>query len=330
MNLKGKRILVTGGTGLIGKELVELLLKEDPASIRIASLDDPIRSTEGCEFLQLDLRSRDNCEIVVKDMDIVFHLMGNKGSPKMAKERPADMFVSHLLCNTNMMDAAYKENIQWYLFTSSVGVYAPAEVMSEDSVWKTFPSQHDWFPGWAKRMGELQAQTYAIQNDWNRVSIVRPANVYGRYDNYDPANAMVIPSLVRRIVDGENPLWVWGDGSPIRDFIHATDCAAGMIHMVENEVAEPINLGSGAGVTIRDIVTILGNISDEKPEIIWDSTKPNGDAKRILDTTLMNKYGFYTSISLEEGLKDVYRFYKDKNNQEIVKKRYSVFNEDSK
>jgi GDP-L-fucose synthase len=327
MNLKDKRILVTGGTGLIGKELVELLLKEDPAYVRIASLDDPVRSTEGCEFLQVDLRDRANCVKAIDSMNIVFHLMGNKGSPKMAKERPADMFVSHLLCNTNMMDVANTLDIEWYLYTSSVGVYAPAEVMSEDDVWKTFPSPHDWFPGWAKRMGELQAQAYSIQGGWNRTSIVRPANVYGRYDNYDPANAMVVPSLIRRIVDGENPLVCWGDGTPIRDFIHAKDCAAGMIHMVKNEVTEPVNLASGAGVSIKDLVTTLVSISDEKPEIIWDTLKPNGDIKRLLDTTRMNKYGFYPCISFKEGLEEVYRFYKDKRNRETVNKRYSIFTE---
>jgi GDP-L-fucose synthase len=327
MKLESKRILVTGGTGLIGKELVELLLTKNPEHIRIVSLDDPIRSTEGCEFLQLDLRDPYNCAEAINDMDIVFHLMGNKGSPKMAKERPADMFVSHLLCNTNMMDAAYQKGIEWYLYTSSVGVYAPAEVMTEEDVWKTFPSLHDWFPGWAKRMGELQAEAYAIQNSWNRTSIVRPANVYGRYDNYDPANAMVIPSLIRRIVDGENPLVCWGDGTPIRDFIHAKDCAAGMIHMVVNEVTTPVNLASGSGISIKELVETLVEISAERPEIIWDSTKPNGDVKRILDTTHMNEVGFHTNVTLKEGLTETYNFYKDIKNRELVSKRYSVFNE---
>jgi GDP-L-fucose synthase len=327
MTFENKNILVTGGTGLIGKELVELLLQDHPASIRIVSLDPPIRSTEGCEFLQLDLRNRDNCERAIDRMDIVFHLMGNKGSPKMAKEHPADMFVSHLLCNTNMMDAAVKADVQWYMFTSSVGVYAPAPVMTEDSVWKTFPSPHDWFPGWAKRMGELQAETYAIQNNWKRISIVRPANVYGRYDNYDPTNAMVIPTLIRRIVSGEDPLVVWGDGTPIRDFIHAKDCAAGMLHMVQSEITEPVNLGSGIGISIKELVTTLVDISDEKPSVIWDSSKPNGDHMRLLSTQLMNKHQFYPMISLKEGLQETYNFYKNAQNRAIVDQRYSIFTE---
>ena len=327
MNFNGKKILVTGGTGLIGKELVELLLVENISHIRIVSLDDAVRSTPGCEFIKLDLREPSNCRKAVNGMDIVFHLMGNKGSPKMSKERPSDMFVSHLLCNTNMMDAAFHENVEWYLFTSSVGVYAPASIMTEDDVWKTMPSPHDRFPGWAKRMGELQAETYKIQYGWDRISIVRPANVYGRYDNYDPANAMVIPSLIRRIINGENPLVVWGDGTPIRDFIHARDCALGMIHIVKERITLPVNLASGTGISIKELVNMLIEISDEKPSIVWDTTKPNGDEKRLLDTKRMNESGFYPQVSFKDGLKEVYDFYKNDDNRAIVNKRYSVFDE---
>ena len=112
MNIENKKILVTGGTGLIGRELVELLINtKNPKSVRIASLDDKVRAHSDCEFLQVDLRNEDNCKNAVSGMDIIFHLMGNKGSPKMASERPADMFVSHLLCNTNMMEASFKEDV---------------------------------------------------------------------------------------------------------------------------------------------------------------------------------------------------------------------------
>jgi GDP-L-fucose synthase len=176
-------------------------------------------------------------------------------------------------------------------------------------------------------MGELQADTYHIQYGWDKVSIVRPANVYGRYDNFDPANAMVIPSLIRRIVDGENPLVVWGDGTPVRDFIHARDCAAGMIYMVEHEFTPPVNLGSGVGVSIKELVDELVDISDEKPPIVWDSTKPKGDAIRKLDMTRAYSLGFRSQMSLRDGLKEVYNFYKDEANRTLVSKRYNIFAE---
>lgn len=327
MNLSGKRILVTGGTGLIGRELVELLLLKNPASIAIASLDGIDRVVDDVMFHQVDLRDPYKCKEIVKGIDVVFHLMGIKGSPKVSKERPADFFVPLILCNTNMMDAAFRENVEWYLYTSSVGVYAPADVMTEDDVWKTFPSPNDVYPGYAKRMGELQADVYRIQYGWNRTSIVRPANVYGRYDNYDPANAMVVPTLVRRIVDGENPLTVWGTGTPIRDFIYARDCAEGMIHMVEKEVTQPVNLGSGKGVTIKELVETLVDISEEKPSVVWDSTKPDGDAKRLFDMTRANSYGFFPTTSFRQGLTEVYNFYKNAENRRIAADRYNVFTE---
>ena len=115
-------------------------------------------------------------------------------------------------------------NVKWYLYTSSVGVYHPAETFKEDDVWKTFPSDNDRFAGWAKRIGELQAQVYSIQYGWDRVSIVRPANVYGPYDNFDPENAMVVPSLIRKAHENDI-LEVWGDGSPMREFLHVDDLA---------------------------------------------------------------------------------------------------------
>jgi GDP-L-fucose synthase len=327
MNFKNKKVLVTGGTGLIGRELVESILKKEPAEIQIVSLDEKTRAHPDCKFNKMDLRIKENCAKAVKGMDIVMHLMGNKGSPKMAAEKPADMFVSHLQCNTNMMNEAFLANVGWYLMTSSVAVYHPAPVMHEDDVWKTMPSKHDWFAGWAKRMGELQAEAYNIQYGWNNVSIVRPSNVYGRYDNFDPINSMVIPSLIRRIIYGESPLNAWGDGSPIRDFIHAKDCADAMITIVEKEIISPINIGSGSPVSIKELVNTLISITDEKPVIFWDTTKHSGDASRLLDITRLNEIGFCSKISLAEGLKEVYDFYKNTDNRNIVNNGYNIFTE---
>jgi GDP-L-fucose synthase len=234
----GKTVLVTGGTGLIGRPLVEMLIAAG-AKVRIASLDNPSRAPEGAEFHKVDLREFAECLRVAEGCQIVFQLAGVKGSPAMTARRPASFFVPTVMFNTNMMEAARRQGVERYLFTSSIGVYAPAEVFHEDDVWKSFPSPNDRFAGWAKRMGELQAEAYRIEYGWDKVSIVRPANVYGPYDNFDPANAMVIPSLIHRAVSGENPLVVWGDGSAIRDFIYARDVARGMLLVVEKGYPEP-------------------------------------------------------------------------------------------
>ena len=197
VDFKNQSVLVTGGTGMIGRQLVDLLV-ERGAKVYVVSLDPPRGLPEGVMYKLADLTDFSACQEVCEGMDYVFNLVGVKGSPKMCKEQPADFMVPMLQFNTNMMEAARRAGVKWYLYTSSVGVYHPAEVFKEDDVWSTFPSDNDRFAGWAKRIGELQAEAYSIQYGWDCVSIVRPANVYGPYDNFDPENAMVIPSLIRK------------------------------------------------------------------------------------------------------------------------------------
>ncbi len=319
---KNKKILVTGGTGMIGRELVQQLLQQG-AIVRTASMDDPSRSLPGTEFMRADLTHPDSCTKVCEGQEIVFHLAGIKGSPKMMKEQPASYFVPSLLFTTNMMESARKAGVKNFLFTSSVGVYAPAEVFHEDDVWKSLPSPNDLFGGWHKRTGELQAQAYITQYGWNNISIVRPANVYGEYDNFDPENAMVIPSLINRAMKGEDPLVVWGDGSAIRDFIHARDVAYGMLIAVEKGYNLPINLGSGTGCTIKELVEIIVSNLEKKPKVVWDTTKPGGDKKRLMDIDRAKSLGWKPEISLEKGIREVMTWYKE--NMNIIDKRYNVF-----
>lgn len=321
---KGKKILVTGGTGLIGRPLVEILI-DSGATVRIASLDDPSRAHPGAEFIRADLTRFENCIKACEGMDYVFHLAGIKGSPAMTAQKPASFFVPTILFNTNMMEAARQNNIEKYLFTSSVGVYGPAEIFYEDEVWKTFPSQNDRFAGWAKRMGELQADAYRIEYAWKGVEIVRPANVYGPYDNFDPKNAMVIPSLIRRAMSGEDPLVVWGDGSAIRDFIFARDVARGMLMVMEKAPGSAVNLGSGTGVDIKTIVEIIVANLKKKPKVVWDTTKPSGDKKRLMDMSRARSIGFKPETSIELGIKETMAWFE--KNKESVDKRFNVFTE---
>ncbi len=321
---KGKIVLVTGGTGLIGRPLVDLLIASG-AKVRVASLDDASRAHPECEFQKCNLMYLENCLKVCEGVDYVFHLAGIKGSPAMTAKKPASFFVPTISFNTNMMEAARQKGVRRYLFTSTVGVYSPSEVFHEDDVWKTFPSPNDRFAGWAKRMGELQAEAYQIEYGWDAISIVRPANVYGPGDNFDTNNAMVIPSLIKRAMDGENPLTVWGDGTPIRDFIHAKDVASGMLMMLEKGVNVPVNLGSGTGVTIKQIVDIIVSNLDAKPKVVWDTTKPAGDKKRLMDIARAKSFGWEPKISIEEGIKEVMEWYKQ--NKNTISNRYNVFNE---
>lgn len=318
---KNQKVLVTGGGGMIGRSLVKLLLERE-AKVYIADLTKPTDLPEEVTYIKIDLRYFDDCIDACEGMDYVFHLAGVKGSPKMCAEQPVDFMVPMLQFNANMMEAAHRANVKWYLFTSSVGVYAPADVFYEDTVWSTMPSPNDRFAGWAKRMGELQAEAYGIQYGKKNISIVRPANVYGAYDNFNPANAMVVPSLIRKAQENE-VLEVWGDGSPIRDFIHADDVALGMIYAVEKQITEPINLGSGQGYSIKEVVDMIVKHSGKQLEVKWLTDKPAGDKIRLFDMTRAKSYGFDISVSLDEGIKRTTEWFL--NNKEILDKRYNAF-----
>jgi GDP-L-fucose synthase len=297
MSFKDKNILVTGANGMIGRALVKLLEKESPKNITTADLPE------------YDLRSRTDCSFLCHGQDYVFHLAGIKGSPQRCMESPASFSVPMIQFNANMIEAAYEENVEWFLYTSSVGVYHPAEVFIEDDVWSTFPSENDWYAGWAKRIGEMNVEAYMKEYKWDKCSIVRPANVYGPNDNFGKWS-MVVPSLIKKAMENE-VLSVWGDGSPIRDLIYADDVARGMIHMVKNKVTEPVNLGSGTGVTIKQIADIVANYFNI--DIEWDITKPMGDMKRLMSTERAESYGFSPKVSLENGIIKTIQWYKEYN-----------------
>lgn len=321
---EGKNVLVTGGTGLIGRPLVEMLL-ERGAKVRVASLDAPSRANPKTEYCMVDLMDFSNCLKVCQGVDYVFHLAGVKGSPAVVLKRAATILVSFLRFNTNMMEAARQCGVERYLFTSTIGVYAPAEIFYEDDVWKTFPSENDRFGGWAKRMGELQAEAYKVEYNWDKISIVRPANVYGPYDTFGKANSMVAPSLIKRAVDGEDPFVVWGDGSAERDFVHANDVARGMIMALEKSPGPefPINLGSGKGCSIKELVEIVLDNVSRKPKAIYDTSKPAGDKKRIMDIsrakTILN---WQPQISLEQGIKETMNWYRQ--NKDSLNDVYNI------
>ena len=204
-----------------------------------------------------------------------------------------------------MAEAARLQGVDWYVYTSTVGVYQPAKVFKEDDVWKTYPSENDKYAGWVKRLGELQLDCFETHYGFKNYSIVRPANIYGEYDEFGEEST-VIASLVKKGYHNDL-LSVWGDGTPIRDFIHAEDVARGILMSYENQITEPINLGSGDGVRIKDVAEIIANHYNQS--IDYDTSKPNGDNKRLMDMTRANSYGFYPEVDLETGIKRVIKYY---------------------
>ena len=331
---KGKRILVAGGTGMVGIQLVNRLIERCDAEVRIASMDDKSRAHPTAEFIKTDLRVYENCREVCHNMDLVFNLLGVKGSPAVVQKYPERFFYNMVMLNINLMEAACQEKVEGFLYTSSNGVYKPAEIMLEDDMkmWETPPSPNDEFAGGAKRIGEFQAR--ACQLEYGiPITVVRPSNIFGPWDNFDSENAMVVPSLIKKAIEAaekDKPMEVWGDGSPERDFIYAGDVARCMLAVMEIAPGQIVNISSGKGTSIKKlaetIASLVGQMLKKNISIQFDASKPSGDKKRVLDNTRLRSLGYQPNFSLEGALGETIYWYlgnrsQTKNRFEAIEKK---------
>src|SRR3989344_341870 len=260
-NFKGKKALVTGGTGLIGRQVVEILINSG-AKVQIVSLDK-ININKRAKHVLGDLTNFYFCKKITKNVDFVFHLAGIKGSIEVTKKKPASFFVPLLMMNTNVLEACRINKVKKIVYTSSIGAYSPATIFKESNEddFEFISPPMDAYPGWAKRMAELQIKAYRTQYGLENFAIVRPCNVYGPGDNFDPENAMVIPSLISKIARGDDPVIIWGDGSAVRDFAYSRDAAEGVIlALYYGTGGKFVNLGRGNGHSIKKLVQTLNGI----------------------------------------------------------------------
>jgi GDP-L-fucose synthase len=316
------KCVVTGGTGLIGRPLVDILVKAG-AEVDVVSLDD-IEPNSGAIYHRLDLRNFDRCQMTTKNVDFCFHLAGVKGSIEVTKSKPASFLVPLLQFNTNILEACRLNNVKGVVYTSSIGAYASAEEFVE-GVGDDGPPM-DMYPGWAKRMAEMQIQAYKGQYGLKNYTVVRPCNVYGPGDNFDPDNAMVIPSLMCKIARGDNPVEVWGDGSAIRDFAYSRDVAEGiLLAMFYHPDVPYLNLGSGVGHSIAELLGSLGAAT--VPFVPhFDTTKGNGYPRRVMNIDLARKLiGYDPTTSLYDGLKETWDWFMQ--NRDEYSKRNNYFKE---
>ena len=314
-----KNVVVTGGTGLIGREIANILV-EAGANVRVISLDE-IKVHDKIDHVYGDLTDFNFCKEQTKDMDCVFHVAGIKGSVKVTVEKPASFFVPLLMFNTNVLEASRLNKVPKLVYTSSIGAYSSNEVFVESEEDDQGPPM-DMFPGWAKRMAEMQVKAYQIQYGLTDYSIVRPCNVYGPGDNFDPENAMVIPSLMSRIRSGEDPMVIWGDGSAVRDFAFCRDVAEGTIQALHYGTGgRYLNLGSGTAVTIRELVETLSSFLDF--DYRFDVEKSSGFPRRLMDISLAREMIHYNpSTSLEQGLKETWAWFLENKDEHLFKKNY--------
>ena len=279
-----KKVLVAGGTGMIGRPLVKLLLKEG-ADVLVVSLGHFSEVQQPAKFVQLDLSVKENCDAVVKWQDYVFNLLCVKGSRDKIAREPASFITPSLLFNTHLIEAARINNCGYHYVSSIGALYASTDPIA----------------GGVKQMGEIQALAYKKQYGMN-LSMSRISNTYGPYDNFD--DGLVIPSLIKKAIRGDNPLIVHGDGSHKRDFIFSEDAAAGILEAVKHD-SFGFNVGSNSQVSIKEVVEIILSNIDEKPTIEYDMTHESGEPVRSLISS------YHCSVSLEDGIKRTIKWYRE-------------------
>ena len=310
MNLKNKKILITGGAGFLGSFVVQKLINRGV----------PQKNIFIPRSKDLDLRKWENCVKAVKNQDIVIHLAGNVGGIGFNREKPGEIFYDNLIMGVQLMEAARKAEIDKFVAIGTICAYpkfTPVPFKEKD-LWSGYPEETNAPYGLAKKMLLVQAQAYHQQYGFNGIYLL-PVNLYGPGDNFDPSSSHVIPALIKKIVDaqksGEKHIDVWGTGKASREFLYVEDCAEGIVLATEKyNKPDPINLGANREIKIKDLVRLICKFMDFKGEIRWDKTKPDGQLRRMVDATLAKKeFGFKAKTDFEKGLRKTIGWYLKNN-----------------
>ncbi|MFM6105253.1 MAG: GDP-L-fucose synthase family protein [Sphaerospermopsis kisseleviana] len=307
LELNNKRILVTGGSGFLGRQVINQLCQAGADREKIT-----VPRSRDC-----DLRVWENCQRAVNQQDIVIHLAAHVGGIGLNREKPAELFYDNLIMGTQLIHAAYQAGLEKFVCVGTICAYpkfTPVPFKEED-LWNGYPEETNAPYGVAKKALLVQLQSYRQQYGFNGIYLL-PVNLYGPEDNFDPKSSHVIPALIRKVHEaqtkGEKQLPVWGDGSPTREFLYSTDAARGIVMGTQfyNE-SDPINLGTGYEISIRDLINLICELMEYEGEIVWETDKPNGQPRRCLDTEKAKEaFGFTAQFSFEEGLKNTIEWWR--------------------
>jgi len=303
-DLSSKRVTVTGGAGFLGSFVVDELKKEGVKSIFVP------RSEE------FDLTTLDACKKVAKESDVIIHLAGVVGGIGANMKNPGSFFYDNLMMGVQLMDQARLNNVEKFVAIGTICAYPKFTQVPfrESELWNGYPEETNAPYGLAKKMLLVQLQAYKQQYNFNGVYLL-PVNLYGPRDNFDPSSSHVIPALIRKISEAKknnsSSIVIWGDGSASREFLFVKDAAKGIILATKNyNKTDPVNLGSGMEITIKELVNLLCELMDYKGELVWDTTKPNGQPRRCLDVSLAEKeFGFKAKTNFKEGLKETIEWF---------------------
>lgn len=314
---EGKKVLVTGGTGMLGLNVIEQLLPTG-AQIR-ATLHQrkPVINSKNIEYVWCDLTKREDCYSVVKGVDYVFLCAAVTSGAAVIVNNPVVHITSNLIINSQMLEAACFSGVKRLLFISSSTTYPPSDhPMKEEEMMDGDPHESVYGVGWMKRYTEKLCTFYRRRYKMG-IAIVRPTNAFGKYDDFNYETAHVLPALVRRAFERQDPYVVWGTGNDVRDFIYAEDLACGLILALEKYcVGEGINIASGSTITIKEAVKLILKYTDyQNANVVFDSSQPSTFPKRLVDITKAREIlGFKPKYTFEEGLKKMIEWYKPQRN----------------
>lgn len=305
-----KKILVTGGAGFFGSQVVRQLLENGACRENILVP----RSKE------TDLRRWENCVRVVKNRDIVIHLAAKVGGIGYNQAYPADLFYDNAIMGINLIEAARQENVRKCVIAGTICAYPKFTPVPfrEKNLWEGYPEETNAPYGLAKKMLLVQSQAYRQQYGFNSIYLL-PVNLYGPGDNFNPESSHVIPALIKKFTEAEQNgdpfVEVWGTGAASREFLYVDDAARGLILAAEHfNKPDPVNLGSGMEITIRDLVVLINELTGYCGEIRWDTTKPDGQPRRCLDVSRAKcEFGFEATMPFREGLERTIAWYRRYN-----------------
>ena len=308
-----RRVLVTGGSGFLGSFVVEKLQERGCKDVFVPRSKD------------YDLVDMEAVKRVYKDAkpDIVIHLAARVGGIGANRENPGRFFYDNLMMGVQLMEVGRQVGIEKFIAIGTVCAYPKFTPVpfKEENLWNGYPEETNAPYGLAKKMLLVQAQAYREQYGFNAVYLL-PVNLYGPRDNFDPDSSHVIPALIRKCVDAaaysvlptsHSPpaVVVWGTGTPTREFLYVEDAAEGILLATERyNKPDPVNLGTGSEISIKDLVELIAKLTGFKGEIIWDTSKPDGQPRRMLDVSKAeNEFGFKAKTTFEEGLKKTIDWY---------------------
>ena len=314
-NFKNKNILVTGGSGFVGANLLKKLLDSEANLFATLHKSPPIILDNSIKYSEVDLRNDQDCRSVVKDIDYIFMCAANTSGAKVMSTTPLVHLTPNILMNIQMLEAAYEANLEKFLFISTNTVYPLTNypVKEGDVTNEFYESYH--IVAWMKRFTEIVCDMYSSKiKDPMKTIIVRPGNLYGPYDKFDWEKSKVIPALIRRSIEKHDPFEVWGDGNDLKDFLYIDDFIEALIQsMLRLNDPSPINIASGIPITIKDVLHEILIASDyEDADVKFDTSKPSMIPKRLIDIELSKSLlGFNPRTSLPEGIKKTVDWYKE-------------------